>query len=247
MTVYNFFSEFSSPMSSKQASKIDKLFEWAVSHGARFNNFQIESRGLYRGKQVLIEGAFATKEIPTDSEICYIPSKLLLSESVSLESPIVQSLNEWFGSHAEQKKLIGGEKYPHAIEMLFMAIFMVHHRIDEKSFWFPYLNSLPAHYNLPICWKTEKITALLEGTSLHFITIERIKWAEQVVSIVNEAVGHLFAPNAWTFDNFIWAFASISSRAFPKSRTETESDWVTLVEICLYPVLDMVTYYLNTS
>jgi hypothetical protein len=53
-----------------------------------------------------------------------------------------------------------------------------------------------------------------------------------------------------TNEEFLWAFCSITSRAFPKSdssrqQNQTQEDWISLSEICLYPVLDMLNHKRN--
>ncbi|KAJ3346382.1 hypothetical protein HDU91_007052 [Kappamyces sp. JEL0680] len=87
------------------------------------------------------------------------------------------------------------------------------------------------------------------------MTLERLAWLEKVVDKINHCAGKFFSGAALHLKEFLWAYASITSRAFPKSSTakksqptsstDPEEDWVTISEICLYPVLDMLNHKRN--
>jgi SET domain len=171
----------------------------------------------------------------------------LLSATVVQGSAVVKSLNTFLQSNPTLKEEIsGGNKYPFAIDMVAMALFIVHERCAEDSYWKTYIESLPETYTLSISWGRDKVQHLLKGTALEFISLERISWAEKVVDIIAKSCSNHFKDGQWSYENFIWAFCAISSRAFPKATTASEiSDWVTLHEICLYPVLDMLDHKRN--
>ena len=155
---------------------------------------------------------------------------------------IGQKIQDYLSNNKQAKEKVDTNKFHHAIEMMCLSAFLVHERFEQgpKSFWFPYLDALPLNYTLAVCWTTEQRQSLL-GTPLHFVTQERLVWLQKIYEIVQNACPTEFTSH-WTFENLIWAFSSISSRAFPKARQEkdAQSDWITITELCLYPVLDMV-------
>ncbi|KAJ3274566.1 hypothetical protein HDV01_002408 [Terramyces sp. JEL0728] len=223
----------------------EDLLEWARDNGATVSNLQIHSEDA--GKEA-DRGVKARKTIAGGDEICFIPNAILLSESVAMTSKIGRLVESHLNdSHPE---LIAPEHYPHGKEIICMAVFMVYEKYKVDSHWSAYLNSLPKDYNLPVCWEPEMIAGLLGGTNLEFITFDRLRWFQQIVPAIEECAGHLFNGN-WTFETFLWAYASITSRAFPKAKKEErfgidsstiESDWISISELCLYPVLDMLNH-----
>ena len=170
---------------------------------------------------------------------------MLLSVSVAMNGELGREIVEKLKDCTD----IVSEKYAHALDIIVLAAFLVQQKQVKESPWKPYLIALPKSYTLPICWKEETIKTLLKGTGLEFITLERIKWLHRCVEHVNTRISsHLFPKsNCLTYEEFLWAFCSITSRAFPKSQTskkdhETTQDWLNLSEICLYPVLDMLNH-----
>jgi hypothetical protein len=216
---------------------VENLLAWAKEHGARFC-FTIKEN---------TRTPVASKNIPANHEICFIPPQLLLSSTVVQNSALIIHFNQFLETNPEALlEMSGGVNYPFALDLVSMAMFIVQERFNEKSFWGPYLKSLPDKYSLPICWGESKIEKLLKNTPLEFKSIERIRWAKRVVAVVSRCSLSYFAADTWNLDNFIWAFSSILSRAFPKAKTSAEiNDWITLSEICLYPVLDMVYSFIT--
>jgi hypothetical protein len=164
-----------------------------------------------------------------------------------LSSPIGMRLQEAFVGHDLTNKM----QYPHALEIICMAAFMVYEKQNEDSFWLPFLESLPLDYNLPVCWPLECIEKLLVGTALETLTRKRLEWLRAVCEKINNDAPTFFQCNKLALKDLIWAYCSITSRAFPKSSKqkssveETGQDWITISEICLYPVLDMLNHKRN--
>ncbi|KAJ3260467.1 hypothetical protein HK103_000609 [Boothiomyces macroporosus] len=224
----------------------EDLLEWARENGATVTNLQIYNEDSLKEVD---RGVKARNTIASGEEICFIPNAILLSESVALNSEIGKLVaNHLKESHAE---LISPEHYPHGKEIICMAVFMVYEKYEATdSHWASYLNSLPKDYNLPVCWAPDAIAGLLGGTNLEYITFDRLRWFQQIVPAVEECAGHLFN-GTWNLENFLWAYASITSRAFPKAKKDEkygvdsstiESDWISISELCLYPVLDMLNH-----
>lgn len=230
------------------SNSIEILFSWAASHGAKLENIKIQAEA---GDKEINRCAVAKNSILTNQEICFIPSSILLSESVAMDSTVGKCVAQYVTG----LEIVSPSKYPHAIEIICLAIFMVHQNRQPESFWKPYLNCLPRKYNLPVCARRVDIKLLFGGTALEFMALERVSWLEEVVAQVNIGASEYFQ-SPLTLDEILWAYASIISRAFPKSRRQAtgdtsdmsldpESNWITISEICLYPVLDLLNHKRN--
>jgi hypothetical protein len=225
---------------SKKSKTTKNILDWAQELGARIENFQI-CKERFDDRESSRE-IVATKDIEEGEELCYIPSVLLLTETHAKESVIGQSL---IGNIEHLDEFSG--RYPHAVELVCMAIFMVYEKfVNISSHWKPYLDSLPLKYNLPICWEDEDLK-LLEGTNLHSATVKRKEWLNNVTKIVQPLLLEVFG-HKLRYDELLWGYCSILSRAFPKARNnESQSemkrtDWIELSEICMYPALDMLNH-----
>ena len=194
-------------------------------------------------------GAFSVREVKAGEEICFIPTECMLSESICIRSPIGERLMGWVSENPDTFEKIASEsKFPHADKIICMIVFMIEELFEngESSFWFPYLDSLPEQYSLPVCWSESDTDLLLKGTPLGFTILERKKWLNDIVGVIKEA-GFFVSATYWNIETVTWAFASISSRAFPKSNAVASNtlDWITTTELCLYPILDMLNHKRN--
>jgi hypothetical protein len=217
------------------------LFSWAKTEGARFDKIEIVS--TQNDKKESNRTAKTLEDINAKQEICFIPKKLLLSESVAKNSKVGKCILKHMNENIYKE--IDNEKYPHCVDVICMAAFMVNEHLAQKSFWAPYLNILPESFNMPVFWDVKEIKNLLDGTFLKHMTLERLKWLKRIVEIIQN-IDHC---DKISFELFLWAYGSITSRAFPKTvstKNEPEpnkEDWITITEICLYPVLDMFNHH----
>ena len=217
----------------RQKTQLQQLINWANNNGA-IVNFEFHERSCIM-KSADINNA---KKL-----VAFIPNKLLLSTSTAMESQVGKLLMEKFET-GEYEFL--GEKYPHALELIILTLFIVFEKRLENSYWKPYLDSLPNNFDLPLVWKNEEVKNLLSGTSLENITVEKLKWIRKVTDCVNgfniDLIGTV------EIDEFQWAYSAISSRAFPRAKmienkVVHNNEWLSISEICLYPVLDMLDHH----
>ena len=209
----------------KQKTNIQQLLSWATNNGAEIN-FEIRERACFYGEN-------------SKSQIAFIPNDLLLSTSVAMESRVGKSLVAHFKANEFQ---FLGSKYPHAMELIVLTVFLV---IEKRTcgFWQPYIESLPSEFDLPLMWSPKEIKYLLYGTSMESITNEKLQWIAQVVEALNKVEGYEIS-----LYEFKWAYSAISSRAFPRAKLKeasssvTNNEWISISEICLYPVLDMLDH-----
>jgi hypothetical protein len=240
------------PHKKLKPDKIKMLFTWAKCQGAKFHKIQVtDSSGL----KDTCRKAKTLKNIDKFSEICFIPKEILLSESVAKNSEIGQVILKYFNEN--DFEVIDERKYPHCVDVICMAAFMVYEYKRGDSFWDPYLQILPMKFNLPVCWDKDVINSLLGGTFLQKMTLLRLEWLKSVYKIISRFDFH----GKLDFGLFLWAYCSITSRAFPKTvkskidiqekgiagedridTTTHEDDWICITEICLYPVLDMFNH-----
>jgi hypothetical protein len=171
---------------------------------------------------------------------------MLLSESVAKSSELGKAIQKCLDDPVVHAVICDKQKYTHAQELVILSAFMVYElfEVGTNSFWFSYLASLPKTYNLPVCWPNERVLTLLGNTSLSYLTTGRREWLENVLKCLQEPCSAFFATSkALTYENLLWAYCAITSRAFPKSRPSVQdSDWTNLSEICLFPVLDMINH-----
>ena len=204
---------------------VQNLLAWATRNGAKFPSFELKDRTIY-----------SKNTIKSGDLICFIPENLLLSVSVCRETVLGKKLVKIFKDH----DLTNQDKYPHSLDLIIMTMFLASNRNMETEFFYAYISSLPQQYDLPICWPKDTIDMLLQNTNLHFMTLQKLEWVDKLVSTMTENDISI------TKQDFIWGLATISSRAFPKStftlNPDLLNDWVSISEICLYPLLDMFNH-----
>eukprot|EP00842_Homolaphlyctis_polyrhiza_P003130 jgi/Hompol1/3818/HPOL_003364-RA len=244
------------------------LLQWGLQHGARIANLAITDQD-FSDTRSLHRGALAKVDVAPGAEICFIPDSILLSESIVRVSPVGKAILSFLDSNPAEKQLVSDEtKHPHAGILLAMSAFMVHELdvVGKASHWYPYLASLPQEYTLPLVWPQDRRSNLLLGTPLMHMIAERLEWIEQGTRIVQRACGQdIFPSGTLTTRRLLWAASAIWSRAFPKARQykqqqqqqqtqttkdsdnssdnrQSSQDWISLSEICMYPILDMLNH-----
>ncbi|KAM7251116.1 hypothetical protein ACFE04_022999 [Oxalis oulophora] len=100
-----------------------------------------------------------------------------------------------------------------------VALFLIKERLKEDSLWRVYFDILPQFTNSTIFWSENEL-AELQGTQLLNTTLNVKEYVQNEFSKVKEIIlsdENLF-PNAVTFDDFLWAFGVLRSRAFSRLR-----------------------------
>ncbi|TPX32206.1 hypothetical protein SmJEL517_g04649 [Synchytrium microbalum] len=192
------------------------LFGWASKQGAKLELLQVEIRDGERG-------VYANSNINPGERIAYIPDSIVLSESMVEKTELglaVATLLPEFGSTWSYWTK----------GLMLMIAYMVHELYvkQDGSFWYPYLSTLPETYDLPIVWEEDMVERELNGTNMAYFVSEKRKELRRAFDAVssNESIVKKYfpTPGALTFDHWLWAYCSISSRAFPKRRSAAASE-----------------------
>ena len=111
-------------------------------------------------------------------------------------------------------------------------------RNHEKSFFGPYLRSLPLRYNTPFYWSPHELQ-WLDGTNLQNAIRNTLSSLldeyNTIFPLLSNAFPELFA--SISFDDYLWAHCTHTSRAFPANVGNSTG---TLG--CLLPVADMLNH-----
>ncbi|KAI8824469.1 uncharacterized protein EV422DRAFT_565158 [Fimicolochytrium jonesii] len=248
------FTKKNAPANSGIAgrSKVERLLEWAKSHGASFPKLNFQDGPQTDDPLCASRGVYASDTITTKEVITSIPYSLVLSETVARSSPFGAKLHSYLQQHASD--ITHNGKDPYAPGLILVSAFLVYEMYENAgSFWKPYLEALPEEYSLPLSWPESEVAQLLKGTNLYHIVEERRKLLQKGLEMVREACGDMFIRNSLIWPNLLWAYSAVSSRAFPRSRPATAEDREHAAEeaaeissgaseLCLYPVLDMLNH-----
>ncbi|KAI8906038.1 hypothetical protein EDD86DRAFT_65232 [Gorgonomyces haynaldii] len=208
-------------MSKRTKAPVERLIDWALKNGAHIQGMEYNPD---------LEGMVATQDL-TNCRIS-IPKQLLLSESVCLDSDIGKKVHLFCKQHHSSDFMDLDKR--NSLDMVVMVCFMVHER-NVGGFFSPYLEALPKTHDLPVCWSRDEIQRFLGGTTLCQLSLDRKDWIEKMTTIVKKVMPEM------TQRDFEWGFCNILSRAFPRA-AGTGDDWITLAEMCLFPVLDLLNH-----
>ncbi|KAI9205672.1 uncharacterized protein BJ171DRAFT_441384 [Polychytrium aggregatum] len=232
---------------------VDELFEWARKHGARIDNIVMRDHSNEQDGSYAQRAAYAKAPIGSNEVIGYIPDILVLHETAANASPVGKAIRSYLSKHPESSTAFHDASDPYCAGLLLMSAYLVYERFERpegESFYYPYLNSLPKTFNIPMWWPIEQVEELLKGTNLFYIVQSRKALLTRGLKLIQLACKDVFPKGTLTWDNMLWAYSAISSRAFPKSRLtkreeaddELPSVLGTASELCLYPVLDMLNH-----
>ena len=96
---------------------------------------------------------------------------------------------------------------------------MIWQRHNKRGKWHVYLCSIPSTYSVPVLFESGEMTALASTCLAHKAELQRAKlrlWFEDLVPAVTQEFPETFPPEVFTWENFLWAYAAYSSRAFPR-------------------------------
>ncbi|KAJ3105854.1 hypothetical protein HDU97_007498 [Phlyctochytrium planicorne] len=240
-------------INNDDGEKLKALFEWATQNGANVDGIEI----VEDISSVPSRGAVATRDIEASGVIGHLPDELILSESIARSSKVGSAVFKHMEENADEISAIIGDKDPYAAGLIILAAYIAYARFveQENSFWWPYLQTLPVTFDLPVEWTDEEVAALLPGSNIFFIVQERRKLLKNAVKIVNDAFTTHGILQAMEYNKILWAYCAIASRAFPKSSgvikpeaSSSQADTLDPIatnrvsELCLYPILDMLNH-----
>eukprot|EP01119_Soliformovum_irregulare_P018099 TRINITY_DN5492_c0_g1_i1.p1 TRINITY_DN5492_c0_g1~~TRINITY_DN5492_c0_g1_i1.p1 ORF type:complete len:734 (-),score=255.62 TRINITY_DN5492_c0_g1_i1:710-2911(-) len=199
-------------------SQEDILFQdflsWLDGHGAirdkiRFVDFDNFGRG-----------ALAIKTIPSDEEICSIPTHLLISGKVVKESEFGRKVMEQYEAleKLEEDAIEEGEKFKLSDEWTLTYFFILLEKSKGKdSHWGPYLSILPHHIGTPLTFTQGELN-ILKGSNLYSGTLALKtsvrKSYDRFLPLVKASVPSGFNfDEVFGFDRFMWAYQIFWSRS----------------------------------
>lgn len=150
-------------------------------------------------------GLLARKDINEADELLRIPMKLCLTKSSA-------------------RKALGKDALPSDInEYLAIACQLIHERfvLGEKSFWKPYIDVLPevADVNPTFTWSDEDLSFLNGSPVVAATKSLQMKLEREYEALLGGENGLIarfpdrFPKEAFTYDNWLWAFTNLFSRA----------------------------------
>lgn len=115
-----------------------------------------------------------------------------------------------------------------------IALFLLTEKNKEDSPWRSYLDILPTTTDSPIFWSEEELSEL-QGTQLLSTTVGMKNYVQSVFMKIEEEI---ILPNkklfpSITFDDFLWAFGMLRSRAFSRLRGQ---------DLVLIPLADLINH-----
>ncbi|KAF7722202.1 hypothetical protein EC973_003556 [Apophysomyces ossiformis] len=125
-----------------------------------------------------------------------------------------------------------------------MALFLVHEKLaGDKSFYAPYLNVLPKKIITPFYY-TEEDMRYLENTNLATATGERKNLVYKSFQQMRGRLSNDMDQDQVTWDDFLWAYTVLTSRAFPYTLIDPSHEAPSEV---LFPLVDSLNHKPNTK
>lgn len=202
-------------------SKMVNTFNrWIDEHGGEsWSKIQIKEIPEYR------LGTIAREDINEDDVYLSIPWKLVISEDKIVES-----------EHSASFRILE-DQYGFTMSLKLITFLLLEKNKGPRSFWKPYIDTLPASFNTPLFWTDEDLSEL-KGTG---VPEDAMSWRENakreyerfergLKSDVGEAMFGVEYAKSFDFDEFLWANAILDSRTI----------WIDGRYRCFLPMLDMV-------
>lgn len=196
-----------------ESDRFTRMVNWLQSNGAQFPKLYLQYYSEdYRGVHCLTR-------IPVDDVILYVPHNLIMTSQVAMASEIGKKVVE---SGVELRS-----------KHSYLACYLLQEREKgAESFWYPYIQCLPAYYsNMPIFFNDETL-ALLQGSfTLAKITdrTESLRAEYEAIKAVVPELGRFPA------EDFVWARLVVITRIFGLMIHGTKTDG-------LVPFADMLNH-----
>ncbi|KAI8804258.1 hypothetical protein BJ742DRAFT_871969 [Cladochytrium replicatum] len=216
---------------SSHENSCEIMIQWGRENGAFIDNILLqEPSDNFKDDHKTYRGAYAKKRISPNEIVASIPEKLIITETICRASQPGRALEKYLEKHPERMAKLT-DVDPFACSVSYMVAFMIYERFENlsgdesalpsASFFAPYLCALPETYSLPLWWPEEMVDKELGGTNLHFIVQERRRLLREMLGVVTEACEdqNVYSQGSLTWQNFLWAYSAISSRAFPKQKS----------------------------
>ena len=207
------------------------LFKWAKENGISFGKlrpacFTQTGRGL-----------MTCKKLRSDDLAISVPSHMLITSKTAEQSHI--------GKKLAKLKLVLSSKN-------LLYVFILHEKYREKrSFWYPYISTLPRYFNTPAYFNEKEIRALplslQKEFTCHIFTVqETYKELKEFFARHISALDKNFV-EFFTFEEFRWAWCVVNTRSVYKPDfTNTDKAGMaaprTDDNYALAPILDLLNH-----
>ena len=207
------------------------LFKWAKENGISFGKlrpacFTQTGRGL-----------MTCKKLRSDDLVISVPSHMLITSKTAEQSHIGKKL-------AKLKPVLSSKNL--------LYVFILHEQYREKrSFWYPYISTLPRYFNTPAYFNEKEIRALplslQKEFTCHILTVqETYKELKEFFARHISALDKNFV-EFFTFEEFRWAWCVVNTRSVYKPDiTNTDKAGMaaprTDDNYALAPILDLLNH-----
>ncbi|KAJ0988277.1 hypothetical protein J5N97_006633 [Dioscorea zingiberensis] len=195
---------------SPSQSTVNTFWQWAADKGAM-------ASALMPGFVPEGLGLLAQRSISRNEVVLEIPKSLWITPDLVAASDI--------------GRLCSGLK-----SWVSIALFLVFERAKgDASAWRPYLDILPHSTDSTIFWSEEEL-AEIQGTQLLSTTLGVKEYVQsEFLKVENDVIlpNRDIFPSTITYDDFLWAFGILRSRAFSRLRGEN---------LVLIPLADLINH-----
>eukprot|EP00439_Symbiodinium_sp_Y106_P051294 s4326_g6.t2 len=179
-------------------------------------------------------GLVARRDIEQYEDLARVPKPLLLTKESSCEV---------FGEECIPSDM---SEYPA------IALHLIYEKFvkKEESFWAPYIAVLPSteEVGASFSWEDEELNTLLNGSICRNMSLylkEQVRdELERHQATIFKQFPEKFPADAFTYDNYVWAYAILFSRAvrldFPDGQDEEDT-------VALVPYIDLINHNPNSE
>ena len=246
-----------------QDKRVDALLRWADKNGAS----EVCTRIGMVENEKKIRGLGTCRAVRRGEELYRIPLSVALTLDVAIRSdvgPICRRLAFESGLLYTDE----GVSLDESGSRFALALLIAHERLKgSQSFWAPWIESLPQHYDCLVAWKdtNEELGALqcpeLIRTARRSKRLLRRVW-KQIKGLIEDekTISKSTRLADMNYDIFLWGYLTIESRAlsfgrrgrqrhpFGNSKNRTESSNCDLDnQIAVCPVFDLMNHESHSS
>lgn len=178
-----------------------QLLKWAKQNGVNFRSvrpaiFHDTGRGM-----------IATRKITEGESIISVPWQLLITTSTALKSNVgrlLERMLQWANVKLSRKCIL----------CLYVAYLKY---LGEKSFWYPYIATLPKEFNTPCYFSDDELKILPESS--YEQCLAQINEVQQAFNMIKETYNdefpndHLDFLKLLTFEDFKWTWFVVNTRS----------------------------------
>ncbi|VVC34513.1 SET domain,Rubisco LSMT, substrate-binding domain [Cinara cedri] len=217
------------PLSQRNDQSIEKLTKWATKNGAILNGVEIHQFQDYG------YGMKANKPITEGDKLVTVPKSLMMTEENISASPL-------WKLHSQDMML---RNMPNVALAIFILVESL--RKDKKSFWHPYLTTLPETYSTPVYFEVADLEALKGSPAFEAALKLNRNIARQYAYFkklfqLSDDPASVILKDTFTYEYYRWAVSTLMSR----QNTIPNSDDPPANVSALIPLWDMFNHHEGT-